>query len=345
MAIKQRNILLRLATALLPAIICLLLVLVLVQGWLVYLVTHPQRTEQKMTPQKFAELTGSSLPWSEERWANADNTQANGWFLRGAQNAPAIILNHGYGRNRSELLDLGVRLNEAGYHVLLPNLRGHGTSPVEWSSLGIYERDDMLSAVKFLREMKGSNGQSLIDSSRLGVYGLSIGGVAALTAAAKEPAIRTIIVDAVYRDPDVLTYSLMGEMFSRAGVQINKLLGMGMQTYLMGKYDRRMIENSVSSLSTQKVYYISSSDAGVFDHSTRDLFALTNCQKELLNFDHSRQARLEGADQVTYDERIVSYFRRDLPRESSQVQGTVAATTGGSLTSSSGETVAQAKAK
>jgi hypothetical protein len=327
MALKQRHILIRLITAILPAVVCLFLVVLLVQGWLVYLVTRPQRAEEKMNPQKFADLTGSSLPWSEERWANADNTQSSGWFLRGAQGAPAIILNHGYGRNRSELLDLGIRLHEAGYHALLPDLRGHGKSTVEWSSLGIYESDDTASAVKFLKEMKGSSGQSLIDQSRLGLYGLSIGGVAALTAAAKEPAVRTVIVDAVYDDPNVLTYSLMGDMFSRAGSQINKLLGLGMQAYLMGKYDRQMIGNAVRNLKTQKVYFVSSSDAGIFDHSTRNLFAETKSQKELLNFDHSRLARLEGTDQVTYDDRIVSYFRRDLPRETVPHNGTVATVT------------------
>ncbi|HWQ34751.1 MAG TPA: alpha/beta fold hydrolase [Blastocatellia bacterium] len=315
MAIKQRNVIIRLAGALLPAVAGILVVIGLFAGYLVYLVTHPKRAREDVTPQQFSMLTGTSLAWSEENWLNQDGTKAVGWFLRGTVGAPAIILNHSYGRNRSELLDLGIKLRETGYHVLLPDLRGHGTSPVAWTSLGEYEGEDVLSAISFLKQMKTSTGQPLVDSSRIGLYGVSLGGYAALVAAHRDPAIRTVIADGAYRDPRILTRSLMGEMFSNAGTELDGFLNLGLKCYFLGRYHETSVETAVSKLSAQKVWFITSNSAGVFDHSMRELFAVASGQKEMVTFDHSRASRLEGSEQAAYDDRIVSYFRRAMPRE------------------------------
>ncbi|HZS08295.1 MAG TPA: alpha/beta fold hydrolase [Blastocatellia bacterium] len=320
MAVKQRNIIIRFVSALLPAVAGVVIVLGLFAGYLVYLVTHPKRTKEEVTPQQYTVLTGS-LAWSEEQWANQDGTRAVGWFLRGTVGAPALVLNHGYGHNRSQLLDLGVKLRDAGYHVLLPDLRGHGMSPVQWTSLGDYESEDLLAAVNFLKGMKQGNGQPLLDPSRIGLYGVSLGGCAALAVAHRDPAVRVVIVDGVYRDPSLLTRSLMGEMFNNAGIELDGFLKLGLRCYFMGHYDKVSVDDAVGRLSSQKVWFVTSSSAGAFDRSTKDLFAISSGQKELVTFDHSRATRLEGPDQAAYDDRIVSYFRRSLPREGGQVLG------------------------
>lgn len=320
MAIKQRNIVFRLAGALLPAVASVLVVIGLFAGWLVHLVTHPKRATETVTPQQYSVLTGSSIAWSEEQWTNPDGSKAIGWFLRGVVGAPAIVLHHGYGRNRSQLLDLGVKLRDQGYHVLLPDLRGHGVSPVSWTSLGEYEAEDVLAAVEFLRQMKTSQGQPLADASRTGLYGVSLGGYAVLAAAWRDPAINTVIVDGVYDDPRLLTRSLMGEMFSSAGAELDGFLSLGLKCYFPGRYGQTSIGSAVGKFSGQKVWFISSNAAGVFDRSTRNLFALASGQKELVTFDYSRIERLDGPQQATYDDRIISYFRRALPREPGQTE-------------------------
>ena len=78
MAVKQRNIIIRFVSALLPAVAGVLIVLGLFAGYLVYLVTHPKRMKEEVTPQQYTVLTGG-LPWSEEHWTNQDGTKAVGW--------------------------------------------------------------------------------------------------------------------------------------------------------------------------------------------------------------------------------------------------------------------------
>src|SRR5215467_7214227 len=117
--------------------------------------------------------------WFEEKWKNADSTQTFGWFLSQGKPAPAIILSHGYGSNRSELITLAFELWKSGFHVLMYDLRGHGESPVKWSGLGTYEKDDLLSAIKFMKNRKNETGQDLLDG-RVGLYGVDLGGYLSL---------------------------------------------------------------------------------------------------------------------------------------------------------------------
>ncbi|HEX4948123.1 MAG TPA: alpha/beta fold hydrolase, partial [Blastocatellia bacterium] len=202
---KRLNPILRFTRALLPITVGLMIVIGSFEGWLVYRVTHPRRTNFEATPSHYQIFTGDGLSWSEEQWENTDGTIATGWLLRGAAGAPAIVLHHGYGKNRAELLNLGVKLCEAGYHVLLPDLRGHGASTVSYTSLGVYEKDDVNAAINFLKSKKSQQGQPLVDGSRVGVYGVSLGGYAALTAVAENPTIRVVVADSVYHKPDWLT--------------------------------------------------------------------------------------------------------------------------------------------
>ena len=83
-----------------------------------------------MTPEKFAQLSNRGTKATDVTWQNGDGTQARGWLLLGGEGAPAVILLHRYGADRSWVLNLGVKLNEAlNYTVLWPDLRGHGENP------------------------------------------------------------------------------------------------------------------------------------------------------------------------------------------------------------------------
>jgi pimeloyl-ACP methyl ester carboxylesterase len=323
MAVRQRNVILRFGSALLPAIAGMLIVLGLFEGYLVYRLTHPKRASEEVTPRHYEILTGGSLPWSQEEWDNADGTRAGGWFLRGMSGAPAIILNHGYGKNRSELLNLGIKLREAGYHVLLPDLRGHGASPVPWTSLGEYEREDLLAAISFLKAKRDNQGFPLVDGERIGVYGVSLGGHVAALAAAQDPTIRVVIADSIYPTPDRLTQSLVSQFFNADAPLLNSLVSLGMQCYFLGHYGNSSVTQAVSGYRGQKLWLVTSGAAGPLEQSTLELFQRAPEPKELSRLDQSRISRLEGQAQDVYDDRIVGYFRKDLPRDFSGAQPAV----------------------
>ena len=317
MALQKKNIFVRFGRAFLPMTVGALIVLGLFEGYIVYRLTHPSRTADEITPKHFQVLTGSGLAWSEEQWPNPDGTLSVGWLLRGAAGAPAIVLNHGYGRNRSELLSLGVKLGEAGYHVLLPDLRGHGASPVSYTSLGEYERRDLLSAIEFLKAKRDSQGQLITDASRIGVYGVSLGGYAAVTAAAEDPAIHVVVADAVYPTPDNLTQALLKEIFVTNPQVLAKIAGVGLRGYLLGRYNDISAGEAVTKYRDKKLWLLTTNGTGdEASRATLELFQGATCAKEMVRVDRSRGERLEGPEQDAYDDRIVNIFRKDLPRDS-----------------------------
>lgn len=310
---KRLNPVWRVTRALFPLAVGLLTVVGAFEAWLVYRVTHPRRTNYEITPNQYQLITGGSMAWSEEEWDNSDGTKASGWFLRGISGAPAIVLNHGYGKNRAELLNLGVKLCESGYHVLLPDLRGHGNSAVSYSSLGVYEKGDLIAAINYLKAKKNAQGQLMVDGSRVGVYGVSLGGYSALTAAAENPTIKVIVADSVYPKPGWLTQSVLKEMFNYAPPVMNQLANLGLRSYFWGQYDEGSAEEALSKFKGQKLWLVTNQAntpaAADTNQTTLDLFQQAQFPREILRVE---RPRAEAQD--AYDDRIVGVFRKDLAR-------------------------------
>lgn len=134
-------------------------------------------------------------------FASSDGNQLSGWYLpaqllstprlpasqiptssQSSQLPPGksttIIMTHGLFRSRYEMLERGLAFYREGYSVLLYDLRRHGRSPAEFSTVGYHERKDVLAAIDFARKRASNNGIVLM--------GVSMGAAATLLAAAEE---------------------------------------------------------------------------------------------------------------------------------------------------------------
>ncbi|GAB4206036.1 MAG: alpha/beta hydrolase [Roseiflexaceae bacterium] len=133
------------------------------------------------------------MPTEAVTFPASDGVMLRGWLIRRAnddgQPAPAVVFVHGWPWNRQgnraeatllpdktvDLLDPAQALHQAGFHVLLFDLRNHGASdsapPV---SFGVYEANDLVGAVELLRS------RPEVDGERIGVLGFSMGANTAL---------------------------------------------------------------------------------------------------------------------------------------------------------------------
>jgi len=133
-----------------PAVLVFAVGVVALDFYFINRMTHPPRTELYGSPRDFQLILQKPM-WFEEKWKNSDSTQTVGWFLSRGKPAPAIVLSHGYGSNRSELLTLAFELWKSGYNVLVYDLRGHGDTPlVQNSSFGGCEAEDISAATQEL---------------------------------------------------------------------------------------------------------------------------------------------------------------------------------------------------
>lgn len=308
----------RIIRAFLPIILVLALVLVAVTGWIVYGATRPPRQEYLVTPEKFTQLSGPGLKATEETWANRDGTSARGWLLRGGEGAPAVILLHRYGADRSWLLNLGVKLNEtANFTILWPDLRGHGLNPpVNWSSFGTRETEDVQAALDYLRSLKTSQDRPLVGQS-VGLYGVELGAYTALQAATRSNEIRALALDSVPSAPNDVLNSAVRERTGMENGFVQWLARTGMNVYFMGRYNNAPSCAAAGALTDRQVLLLASKDTPQLQASTVQLAhcfpqgASVEVQSELPVSGYNLRLAT-GEQSEVYDRRVIDFLDRAL---------------------------------
>jgi len=295
---------------LVPAVLGCAALSIAVDLMVVRKLTHPLRRKAATVPQDYLEISNVQLPWSDEQWSTADAT-THGWLLRCAAGSPAIILSHGYGAgaNRSDLLDLGVDLWRAGFTVLLYDLRGHGDNTADWSSLGDYEADDLLAALTYLKSVKDSTGNILVDPNRIGLYGVSVGGYASLVAAARDSSVRAVAADSVYPTPDSFARILTKQQFGVSNEMINTVVEWGLRANFTSHYNTTSAIQSVRGYQDVRLLLIGGANDTDLRLSTGIVYIQSLEPRQITEVTSSRITRLNGPDSKTYNQIIIDFFK------------------------------------
>ena len=306
---QQKRTLMTIVKFVVPTLLIFLVVTVALTAFTVHYITHPARSRRAANPSDYTKL-GIWLPTTDETWSLKGGGDGAGWLLRASTGAPAIILSHSYSQNQADLLSLGVALQRAGYHVLLYDLRGHGESKPELTTLGEYESDDIISAIEHLKTLKDQDGKQLVDSDRIGLYGVSLGGYASLIAASKDPSVKAIVVDAVYPSVPKYVQIKIKDISGLSNSFIDYCSNLGMSLYFPGKYGKSSAIDAVKGYTDVKQLYILGKDAGELLGSTSDIYNQAGSVKETVEVPHSRIKILYKSDQDVYDPVVVDFFRR-----------------------------------
>jgi pimeloyl-ACP methyl ester carboxylesterase len=310
----------KLFKSLLPILIILLVALLIALASIVYGITRPPRRSHLVTPQGFAQISGTAraLKVTEENWRNRDGTSARGWLLRGAEGAPAVVFLHRYGGDRSLLFNLGMKVNEAtNFTILWPDMRGHGLNPaVKWTSFGSREADDVLAALDFLRSLKGESGSQLI-GERLGIYGVELGAYVAMLAASKDTQVQVLVLDSVPRNSDELVSAAVAD---DVGVNTKLIVfpaRLATRLYFMGKYHNQSSCDLASALENRHVLLLAGADDGYLRDSTK---SLARCFPNAANLETKTDLPITGFTLPSatgvqgegYDRPVIDFFVKHL---------------------------------
>ena len=153
----------------------------------------------------------------------------------------------------------------------------------------------------------------MVDGNRVGVYGVSLGGYAGLTAAAENPTIKVVIADSVYAKPNWLTQAVLKEMFSADPPLLGQFAELGLRGYFWGHYDEGSAEGALSRYRDQKLWLVTTqvntSTTEDLNQMALNLFQQAQFPKEIIKVE-----RLRSEARDAYDDRIVGIFRKDLTR-------------------------------
>ena len=313
----RRRIGKRLIKSFLPIALVIVLAVVGALSFVVYCVSRPEKRPYVVTPESFSRISGRAIKVTDESWANSDGRNARGWLLKGAEGAPAVVLLHRYGGDRSWLFNLGVKINETtNFTILWPDLRGHGENPVVGStSIGVHEGGDLLDAIKYLRSLKA--GQKALVGESLGVYGVELGAYSALKAARMEPQIKVLVLDSVVSSPNELLQTAVSSCVGLDNGVVQSFSRVAMKAYMLGAYDDTSACDYASAIRDQRVLLLSGTDAGPLRDSTA---ALQKCFPNAGNVEMRTDLPLSGfgLPSVTgeqgeaYDRVVIEFFARNL---------------------------------
>jgi pimeloyl-ACP methyl ester carboxylesterase len=313
---RRKSVARKVLRAFLPVALILGLAVVAVGAWLVYGITRPPRAAYLVTPQTFEKDTGIPVSKaSDVKWKNHDGTDARGWMILGADEAPAIILLHGYGADRSWLLNLAVKLNETtNFTVLWPDLRGHGENPpVNWTSFGAVEGDDVTAAIDYLHTLKSPTGKPQI-GPRVGVYGIGLGSYAALDAANRYADIRALALDSAPASPDDVVRAATTARTGMSNSFFQRLARVGMGVYSFGKFPTKTSCELAQTLRDVHVLLL----AGVQDQWQQSTLDLARCLKappeirKDLTITGARLPSSTGEQEEAYDRPVIEFFSKSL---------------------------------
>lgn len=128
------------------------------------------------------------LEWQSLSFPSLDGTSLSAWLIPNPATRAAVIVCHGFGCNKSSMLPyaqfLASRLN-----VFLLDFRGHGDSGGAWTTIGYYERWDVLAAADELQRL---------GFGPIGVLGVSMGAAVAVLAGAESNRIAAMVADSPF---------------------------------------------------------------------------------------------------------------------------------------------------
>ncbi len=305
-----------------PVIVLAVVAVMVAAVLLVYTVSSPPQAVYLVTPEKYGQFSTRGARVTDETWANRDGSTSRGWLLKGVENAPAVVLLHRYGADRSHVLDLAVKLNEAtNFTVLMPDERGHGINPsVSQSSFGGCEGDDALAAVEFLRGLKSDNQSNLVGQN-IGFYGVEMGALSALAAAAKDPNVKALALDSVPPTSDDVLASAVEKRFPFASSVTSKIANIGTPLYFYnGCYRRDAACDLAKSVANRQVLLLAGVDATNLQDSTTKLNrCFPNATKVESKTDlnpsgyNMMNASLEQS--AAYDQRVIEFFKTALSNQ------------------------------
>ncbi len=250
---------------------------------------HPKRSFANSSPSDYGIET-----WESVSFKSADGLSLGAWFIPAKDPTKAtIIFVHGIRGNRSSLMGQASKLIHAGFGGLLIELRNHGVSEGNLTTMSAQEVFDIEGAVKFLKTREDVN------QNNLGIMGHSLGAATAIRAAVRQPELNFVIAQASFAD---LCDSMHQAARALAGLSVNNHLFKALLhplTCLMIRYAQKQVGQNPKDISPKRdlqsldipcLFIHGLNDKTICPTNSQCLFEHAKNKKELLlikNMGHS----------------------------------------------------------
>jgi pimeloyl-ACP methyl ester carboxylesterase len=292
----------KLLTAILALVFFAILATLAIAGFLVYRIVKPQRTSSEINLQSFPGRPDAV------QFAVSGGKTRDGLFFPGFRGAPTIVLCHGYGSSKGELLTLVSALQDHQYNVFVFDFAAHGANDGV-TSFGYREADEVRTAIDTVAQ-RGD-----VDPASFGLWGYNLGAYSALREAEGDKRVRALVLDSAYDKP---------EQMVKVGVEQQGLGGFPLMArsaqfsfdWLNRQYRSELpLSNSkrMSTLEGVPKLFIQAADDPELGDITRQLYLKAPEPKDQTQIAHGNFANMGDEDKRAYENRVVSFFLLRLP--------------------------------
>ncbi|MBE7552462.1 MAG: alpha/beta fold hydrolase [Anaerolineales bacterium] len=246
------------------------------------------------------------LPSQDITLTTADGLHLSGWYVPGPR-PEAIILVHGIHANRAYLLPQAFLLAQAGYPLLLLDLRGHGRSEGREVTYGYREALDVEAAVDYLAARP--------EIKHIGALGHSLGGAALVRAAATDPRLEALVIQSSFSslarvvDDSFNTFVLLPKWpFAPLVITLAELkTGVSL--------DQVDSARDLAAMPPRPVLFIHSADDGLFPiHHAQQMYDAARNPKEFYFVSGLGHVNPISGREAEYSARVLKFFETAFAR-------------------------------
>ena len=222
-----------------------------------------------------------------------------GWYAPGKPDCGTIVLMHALRGNRLSMVKRAQFLTEAGYAVLLFDFQGHGESEGEVLTFGFLEQEDARAAIRFVSRHH--------PKSRIGIVGVSLGGVAAVLNGPDLGA-DALVLEAVY---STFTQATINRIQLRVGLMAKPLAAV-LLSQLTRELDivpeKLKPIDHMTSLGVPVFIIGGTEDKRTRIEETRALFASARPPKKLWELEGAKHEDFHRFAREQYERRVLTFF-------------------------------------
>jgi hypothetical protein len=291
----------KLFIAVLAIVFFIVLATTAISGLLVYRIVKPQKSTSEISMASFP-----GRPDTVTFEVPGGLGTREGWFFPGLRGAPTIILCHGYGSSRGEVLTIVSTLQDHQFNVFVFDFAAHGGNP-GITTLGYREVEELRAAMNTVAQRND------VDPNSFGLWGYNLGAYVALREAESDKRVRALILDSVYDVP--------GQMV-KVGVQKN---GLGTFPLMVRSaelsfewlnYEHKNdppLSKNLNNIAGVPTIWIEAADDLELADITRQMFKKAPEPKEQVIIPHGDFSQMADDDKRVYENRIVTFFLLKMP--------------------------------
>jgi pimeloyl-ACP methyl ester carboxylesterase len=250
------------------------------------------------------------LRYEKAVFKTRDGVELKGWFVPSPTgDKRTVLMCHGWGDNKGELLKMTSFLNEqGGFNLFYFDFRSHGESSGDFTTIGGLETRDFDAAISWLRAEKPRL------AGRIGVFGLSMGAAVSVAALPDHPDVRCAVVESPFSD-----YAGVVERWAWNHLRVPRFPLIDVAMWILRrrvgdpKIDTFNPVESAPRIHPRPLFVIAGENDNLMPvWDVRRVFEAAREPKQLWVVPGAYHAKCREAAGLEYDTRVTAFFNKNL---------------------------------